>query len=247
MRIDILTLFPDMFAPLTMSIIQRAQDKGVADIKTHQLRQWGFDSHGNVDDSPYGGGPGMIMRVDVADKALQAVQSIVKPGRSGSRKSRVILPTADGKPFTQRDAERLSKYDRLIFLCPHYEGFDERIRNLVDEELSIGDYVVTGGELPAMVMVDAIVRLLPGALGKEKSKEEESFAKADLTPDLRRTYHLSRSAYRLLEYPHYTRPEKYKGKMVPKVLLSGHHGQIATWRQEQALKRTKKRRPDLLA
>ena len=233
MRIDILTLFPDMFVPLNMSIIQRAQDKGVAEIHTHQLRQWGFDSHGNVDDSPYGGGPGMVMRVDVADKAIQAVQSTAI---SPQQKTRIILPTADGKPFTQKDAERLSKYGRLIFLCPHYEGVDERIRDLVDEEISIGDYVVTGGELPAMVMTDAVVRLLPGALGKEESTQEESFSEVDTDGGKKR----------LLEYPHYTRPEVYKGKTVPKILLSGHHGEVAEWRKEEALKRTKKRRPELL-
>jgi tRNA (guanine37-N1)-methyltransferase len=243
MRIDILTLFPDMFVPLRMSIMQRAADKGVVDILTHQLRQWGFDRHGNVDDSPYGGGPGMVMRVDVADRAIETLKSSVN---SPKQTTRTILPTADGKPFTQKHAERLSKYDRLIFLCPHYEGVDERIRSLVDEELSIGDYVVTGGELPAMVMVDAIVRLLPGTLGKEESKKEESFSKVDIPPDLRRTYRLSLNAYRLLEYPHYTRPEEYRGKRVPKVLLSGHHGEVAKWRREEALKRTKKRRPELL-
>jgi len=230
MRIDILTLFPDMFAPLTVSMMQRAQTKGVVEIKTHQLRQWGVDKHGNVDDSPYGGGPGMVMRVDVADRAIGAMQS------EAGGKSRVILPTADGKPFTQKDAERLAKYDRLIILCPHYEGIDERIRDLIDEELSIGDYVVTGGELPAMVLTDAIVRLLPGALGKEESTHEESF----------RLVETSHGKRRLLEYPHYTRPEEYRGKRVPKILLSGHHGEVAKWRQEQALKRTKKRRPELL-
>lgn len=231
MRIDILTLFPDMFAPLRMSIIDRAAKKGVVDIETHQLRRWGFDRHGNVDDSPYGGGPGMVLRVDVADRAIEGVRDMVH-----EVKTRVILPTADGKRFTQADAERLAKYDRIIFLCPHYEGVDERIRNLVDEELSIGDYVVTGGELPAMVMIDAIVRMLPGALGKEESKHEESFSQVET----------ERGKKRLLEYPHYTRPEIFNGKRVPKVLLSGHHGEVAKWRQEQAIKRTKKRRSDLL-
>lgn len=232
MRFDIITLFPEMFEPLKTSVIGRAVKKGVVEIITHQLRHWGFDRHGNVDDSPYGGGPGMVLRVDVADRAIEAVKSL-----TANRKSRIILPTADGKLFTQKDAERLSKYDRLIFLCPHYEGVDERIRYLVDEELSIGDYVLTGGELPAMVMIDAIARLIPGALGKEESKKEESFALVE-TPQ---------GKMRLLEYPHYTRPEVYKGKKVPKVLLSGHHGEVAKWRKEESLKRTKKRRPDLLS
>ena len=231
MRFDIITLFPDMFAPLRMSIIDRATKKGVVEIVTHDLRKWGFDRHGNVDDSPYGGGPGMVLRVDVADRAIEEIKS-----RVASRKLRVILPTADGKPFTQADAERLAKYERLIFLCPHYEGVDERIRDLVDEEISIGDYVLTGGELPAMVMIDAIVRLLPGALGKEESKHEESFSPVQTDLGKRR----------LLEYPHYTRPEEYHGKRGPKVLLSGHHAEVAKWRKEQALKRTKKRRPDLM-
>lgn len=231
MRFDIITLFPEMFTPLTISIIGRAAKRGVVEVVTHNLRQWGFDRHGNVDDSPYGGGPGMVLRVDVTDRAIEAVKSKVERG-----KSRVILPTAHGKPFTQADAERLAKYDRLIFLCPHYEGVDERIRVLVDEEFSIGDYVLTGGELPAMVMIDAIARLIPGALGKEESKVEESFSPVD-TPQGKK---------RLLEYPQYTRPEEYKGKKVPKILLSGHHGEVAKWRKEQALQRTKKRRPDLL-
>jgi tRNA (guanine37-N1)-methyltransferase len=242
MRFDIITLFPEMLEPLKMSIIGRVAKKGVIEIVAHNLRQWGFDRHGNVDDSPYGGGPGMVMRVDVADRAIKDIES-----RVASHESRIILPTADGKLFTQADAERLAKYDRLIFLCPHYEGVDERIRNFVDEELSIGDYVVTGGELPAMVMIDAIARLIPGALGKDESIQEESFSEVNITPDLGRTYNLPHTTYRLLEYPHYTRPEVYKGKRVPKVLLSGHHGAVAKWRKEQALKRTRKRRPDLLA
>lgn len=205
--------------PFEESILKRAQEKGLVEINIHDLRQWAKDERGTVDDKPYGGGPGMILMVEPIYKAIEALK---KPN------SRVILLTPQGKKFDQKKAQGLSKLDRLVLIAGHYEGFDERIRHLADEEVSIGDYVLTGGELPAMVVVDVVVRLIPGVLGKEESLAEESF-----TSDL-------------LEYPQYTRPEEFRGLKVPEILLSGNHAQIAKWRKEQAKYRTRTRRPDLL-
>ena len=220
MKIDILTIFPDMFAgPFAESILRRAQDKKLVKIKIHNLRRWAKDRHKTVDDRPFGGGPGMVMRVDIIDKALTALGSGHK-----------ILLTPQGKTFNQQAVASLSRKKHLILVAGHYEGFDERVRNLVDEEISIGDYILTGGELAAMVVVDAVVRLIPGVVGEKESVKEESFSRA----------------LGGLEYPHYTRPAYYKGKKVPEVLLSGDHTAISKWRAEQAKKRTKQRRPDLL-
>ena len=217
MKIDILTLFPKMFAgPFAESIVARAQKKGLMEIKIHNLRDWATDKRGSVDDRPFGGGVGMIMTVDIVDRALAAL----KPGR-------VILLTPQGRVFNQKLAQNLSKIAHLILICGHYEGFDERIRKLVDEEISIGDYVLTGGEIPAMVMVDAITRLIPGVLEKPEATKFESFSP-------------------LLEYPQYTRPADFKSQKVPEILLSGDHQKIADWRQQKALAKTKKLRPDLL-
>lgn len=219
MKIDVVTLFPDMFeGPLSESIIKRAKDKGLVAIKIHNLRQWTKDKHNTVDNKPYGGGPGMVMRVDIISRAISKLKT---------KNSRVILLTPQGAPFKQKRAQELSKIDHLILIAGHYEGFDERVRELVDEEISIGDYVLTGGELPSMVVVDSVVRLIPGVVGRQESLEEESFSS------------------KLLEYPQYTRPENFQGKKVPEVLLSGNHAQIKKWRTQQAIKRTKKRRPDL--
>ena len=215
-RIDILTIFPEMFQEvLNSSIIGRAQKKNLVKIKAHNLRDWTKDKHKTVDDKPFGGGAGMVMKVDVVDRALQSLP----PGHK-------ILLTPQGKTFNQKTAQRLSKLNKLILVCGHYEGFDERIRSLVDEEISLGDYVLTGGEIPAMVMTDAVVRLIPGVIEAESLKDE-SFSQ------------------NLLEYPQYTRPEEYKKMKVPAVLLSGNHEKIKQWRQQEAEKRTKKRRPDL--
>ena len=221
MKIDILTIFPAMFrGPFEESLIKRAQDKNIVEIKIHDLRKWTEDKHRTIDDRPYGGGPGMIMMVEPVDKALKELRQ---------KDSKVILLTPQGKVFKQKAAQRLSKLNHLILLCGHYEGVDERIReHLVDEEISIGDYVLTGGELPAMVLVDTVVRLIPGVVGKQESLKEESFSE------------------NLLEYPQYTRPEKYQDWLVPKVLLFGHHKEIKTWREKKALARTKERRSDLL-
>ncbi|PIS13825.1 tRNA (guanosine(37)-N1)-methyltransferase TrmD [Candidatus Shapirobacteria bacterium CG09_land_8_20_14_0_10_47_13] len=217
MKIDILTLFPKMFAgPFAESIVARAQDRSLLQIEIHNLRDWATDKRGSVDDRPFGGGVGMIMTVDIVDRALAAL----KPGR-------VILLTPQGRVFNQKLAQNLSKIAHLILICGHYEGFDERIRKLVDEEISIGDYVLTGGEIPAMVMVDAITRLIPGVLEKPEATKFESFSP-------------------LLEYPQYTRPADFKSQKVPEILLSGDHQKIADWRQQKALAKTKKLRPDLL-
>ena len=209
MQIDILTLFPDMFkGPLTESIMWRAQDKDFAKINIHDLRKWAIDERGSVDDRPYGGGAGMIIRVDVVDKALEKLRS---------KDSKVILLDARGTKFTQPKAQSLAKSNHLILICGHYEGVDNRIaENLVDEVISIGDYVLTGGEIPAMVLTDAVVRLIPGVI-KEESLKEESHSTTDV-----------------LEYPQYTRPENFKGWKVPSVLLSGNHKEIEDWRKKQS-------------
>ncbi len=220
MKISILTLFPDMFAgPFDSSIIKRAKEKGIVDISFVNIRDFATDAYGSVDDHPYGGGVGMILRVDVVDRALQQVKT---------KNSRIILLDPQGTPYTQKKAKELSTIDHLILICGHYEGVDERIRSLVDEEISIGDYVVTGGEIPAMMVVDSVVRLLPGTLVKSEATENESFSQDSL------------------EYPQYTRPEVYKDMKVPDVLLSGNHKEIEKWKKEQSMKRTTSRRPDLL-
>ena len=233
MKIDILTLFPEMFqGPFDESIIKRAQDKKLVEIKIHNLRQWTKDKHRTVDDRPFGGGAGMIMRVDIIDRALCDLKD-----QRPKTKSKVILLTPQGKVFSQKTARRLAKEKHLIFICGHYEGVDERIReHLVDEEISIGDYVLTGGELPAMIVTDTIVRLISGVLEKSEATKNESF---NVICD-------TRDAKRLLEYSQYTRPANFKGWKVPEILLSGDHQKISEWRQKQAFKRTKTRRPDLL-
>ncbi len=205
------------------SLILRAQKKKLVKIKVWDLRKFATDKHRTVDDSPYGGGPGMVMRIDIVDRAISMLKSKIK-----SKKLKIILLTPQGKKFDQKLAKKLSKVKYLILVCGHYEGYDERIRQLADLEVSIGDYVLTGGEIPAQVVIDAATRLVPGVVGKKESLEEESFSQG------------------LLEYPQYTRPEEYKAMKVPKVLLSGNHKKIAQWRKTQALKKTKKQRPDLL-
>ena len=227
MKIDIVTLFPDMFAgPFDESIIKRARDKKLVEIKIHDLRKWTHDRHKTVDGKPYGGGPGMILKPQpVFDAVEELKMETCSRRRDGKLKNRkIILLTPQGKPFKQEKAQKLSKLDHLILIAGHYEGFDERIRDLVDEEISIGDYVLTGGELPAMVVVDSVVRLIPGVVGSKESLKEESH-----------------SSPGYIEYPQYTRPEDFKGKKVPEVLLSGNHAEIDKWRKEQAVKRTKKR------
>jgi len=236
LSIKIITLFPPFINSFAESfgILKKAILNKLLEIKTIDLRQFGIGQRQIVDDRPYGGGVGMVLRADILDKAIRFTQRFqkVKSQKSKVKGSRIILLTPQGKKFYQADAHRLAKYDELIFVCGRYEGFDERVRSFVDEELSIGDYILMGGELPALVISEAVMRLRPGILGKLESTEHESFSGS------------------LLEYPQYTKPEvlKFKNKKitVPKVLLTGHHKNINDWRTAEALKRTKKRRPDLL-
>jgi len=221
MRIDIITIFPKMFAPiLNESIIKRAQGKGKVKINVHDLRDYTLDKHRKVDDRPFGGGSGMVMS---AEPIFRAIEALRHP------RTRVVLLSPQGKKLNQHIAKRLAGYKHLILICGHYEGVDERVRaNIVDEEISIGDYILTGGELPAMVLLDCVVRLIPGVLGDKNSLNFESFEG------------------NLLEYPQYTRPANFHGMKVPAVLLSGDHAKIEGWKKKQALKRTKESRPDLL-
>ena len=221
MKIDVLTLFPAMFAgPLDESIIQRARKKGLLDLKIHNLRDWTHDRHRTVDDKPFGGGPGMLLK---PEPLFEAVESLRR------EKTRVILLSPAGRKFSQPIARDLAEQKVLLLVTGHYEGFDERVREgLADDELSIGDYVLTNGALPAMVVIDAVTRLLPGALGDDESSHDESFS------------------HGLLEYPQYTRPAEFRGMKVPDVLVSGNHAEIEKWRREQAKLRTKERRPDLM-
>jgi tRNA (guanine37-N1)-methyltransferase len=223
MRFDILTLFPGMFSsPFQESILGRAIQKGRIEIRTINIRDFAQDKHRVVDDSPYGGGQGMVMKVEPLSRAIESV-------REGSPSAWTIYLTPQGKRFDQEKARALSSFSHLVLVCGRYEGVDERVRDLfVDEEISIGDYVLTGGEFAALVIVDAVSRLLPGVLGCDQSAEEDSFAEA------------------LLEYPQYTRPVHFRGRAVPEVLLSGNHASITAWRRKEALRRTFLRRPDLL-
>ena len=224
MRIDVLTLFPEMFeSPLGYSIVKRAQEQGLVEVVLTNIRDFSVGDYHKVDDKPYGGGPGMVMMPGPVFDCFEHVQSLAPaPGR-------VILLTPQGRPFNQAKAAEFSTQERLILIAGRYEGFDERIRLGLDaEQISIGDYVLNGGELAAMVVIDAVVRLLPGALGDEDSAKDDSFSEG------------------LLEYPHYTRPEVFRGMKVPDILLSGDHGKIAEWRRQQALERTRRQRPELL-
>ena len=229
MRIDVLTLFPEMFAPvLNASILGRAVARGLLEVRLHNLRDWSEDRHRTVDDRPYGGGPGMVMK---PEPFFKAVDDLKAGGRDSASLPApwIVLFSPRGERLTQRKARELSQRPWLILLCGHYEGVDERVREaLANEDLSIGDYVLTCGELPAMVVVDSVARLLPGSLGDEQSAVEESFS-GDL-----------------LEYPQYTRPAEYRGLRVPEVLLTGDAERIAAWRRLQALRRTAKKRPDLI-
>jgi tRNA (guanine37-N1)-methyltransferase len=230
MRIDVLTLFPEMFAPvLGGSILKRAQDKALASYHVHQLRDYTTDPHRKVDDRPFGGGPGMVLMCQPVLDAVKAIEA------ADPRPATRILLAPTGRKFSQPLAEELAKLPRLLLIAGHYEGFDERIHHLLQPtEISIGDYILSGGEVPAMVVLDAVVRLLPGVLGDNLSSHGESFGTADET------------VQGGLEYPHYTRPREYAGLGVPDILLSGDHGKVEQWRREQARQRTAQRRPDLL-
>ncbi|TKH43109.1 tRNA (guanosine(37)-N1)-methyltransferase TrmD [Paenibacillus terrae] len=247
MRVDVLTLFPEMFEGVfNASILGKAREKGIISLQAVNFRQYAGNKHGQVDDTPYGGGGGMVLKPDPIFTAVETlldeaehptilgntdevVQGEEAGLSAGLKAPRIILMCPQGETFTQKKAEELAKEDHLIFICGHYEGYDERIREyLVTDELSIGDYVLTGGELPAMVAIDSVARLLPGVLGNETSAITDSFSTG------------------LLEYPHYTRPAEFRGWKVPGVLLSGHHVNIDAWRRQEALRRTMERRPDLL-
>jgi tRNA (guanine37-N1)-methyltransferase len=223
MKIDILTLFPGMFAgPLDESIVGRARTAGILDLRIRNLRDWTHDRHRTVDDIPYGGGPGMVLKPEPLFEAVEALKAERGAG------TKVILTCPGGRVFSQTIARELAQSEGLLLICGSYEGFDERVReHLADDELSIGDYVLTNGALPAMVIVDAVTRLLPGALGDDTSSREESFSPG------------------LIEYPHYTRPAEFRGWGVPEVLQSGNHAAIEGWRRKQAMRRTAERRPDL--
>jgi tRNA (guanine37-N1)-methyltransferase len=223
MQFEVFTLLPEVFPPyLESSILQRARQNGLIDVRLHNIRDWARDKHHTTDDTPYGGGGGMVMK---PEPIFEAVESILGPD-SGSP---LILLTPQGRVFSQAIARELSAHERIGLICGRYEGVDERIRqHLVTDEISIGDYVLTGGELPALILIDAVTRLLPGALGDPTGAEDDSHASG------------------LLEYPHYTRPPEFRGEGVPHVLLSGDHAKIAQWRREQSLLRTLQRRPDLL-
>ncbi len=223
MIFDVLTLFPEMFvSPFAESVLGKAIDKGLIAVRAHNLRDWAEGRHKVVDDTPYGGGDGMVMKPEPVCRALDEL-------RARTPSSPVLLMSPQGRLFSQTQARELAGRPGLIFVCGRYEGFDERIRSRVDAEYSLGDFVLTGGELPAMVMIDAIARLLPGVLGNSGSAENDSFSDG------------------LLEYPHYTRPVEFAGERVPEVLLSGNHGEIARWRRREQLRRTLERRPELLS
>lgn len=218
-RFSVLTLFPDMVRPaLTTSILGRAVGQGLVAIDVHDVREHGLGRHRSVDDAPYGGGAGMVMRVDVAAAAIQAIRTPT---------SHVVMTSPAGRPFDQEMARRYARLDHLIVLCGHYEGIDDRVSALLDEEVSLGDFVLTGGEIAAMAIIDAAARLIPGVLGNTASPVDESFSSG------------------LLEYPQYTRPREWRGHVVPDVLLSGDHGKVDAWRRQQSLERTRDRRPDL--
>jgi tRNA (guanine37-N1)-methyltransferase len=223
-RFDLVTIFPRLFdGPLGEGIVRRAIDRGLVDVHVHDLRDHTTDRHRSVDDVPYGGGPGMVFKPEPLFRAVDAIRE------QGGEPDAILLTSPQGRVFTQAGAERLAGMRHVVVLCGRYEGVDDRVRaSLATEEVSIGDYVLTGGEIPAMVIVDAVVRLLPGAVGDEESLKDESFTSG------------------LLDYPHYTRPAEYRGLTVPDVLLSGHHEQVRRWRKRQAVARTLARRPDLL-
>ncbi len=225
MLIEVVTLFPEMLTGFfTSSILKKAQEKGLVTIRVHNLRQWSIDKRGSVDDKPYGGGVGMVIR---PEPFFQAVASLSQ----NKLKKRIILLSASGKPYTQKKAKYLTRFQQLILLCGHYEGVDQRVADyLCDEEISIGDYILTGGEIPACVVVDSVVRLLKGVLPKKEATSTESFSYQG----------------KLLEYPQYTRPADFQGYKVPQILLSGNHQKIAKWRYQKALAKTKKIRPELL-
>src|SRR3989339_625676 len=222
MRVDVLTLFPEMFqGPMSESLIQKAREKGLLNLRVVNIRDFALDKHKTADDTPYGGGPGMVMKADIAAKAVRSLTM--------EKNKRVILLCPTGEPLTQAKVNQLAGYEQLVFVCGHYEGIDDRIVPLIDEKISVGDFVLTGGELPAMIVIDAVARRIPGVVKETASVEGDSFFAGRL------------------DWPCYTKPENFEGVRVPEVLLSGHHAQIDRWRKKAALRSTFLRRPDLLA
>ena len=228
MRIEVVTLFPELFAAMDVGILGKARERGQLAFETHNPREHTTDKHRSVDDYPYGGGSGMVLMPGPIVDAVEALDAR-RPDGTGRSGTRRILMSPQGRPFDQASAERLSAEPCLTFVCGRYEGFDERIRGYVDEEISLGDFVLLGGEIPALAVIEAVVRLLPGVLGNESSAVDESHTSG------------------LLEYPQYTRPAEFRGEGIPPILLSGHHAKIAAWRQREAVRRTLERRPELLA
>ena len=226
MRFDVLTLFPEMFAGyLGQSLLHKAIERGLVEVERHNIRDWTTDKHSSIDDRPFGGGPGMVMMAPPVVECAEAVMQM------DDRPTHPVLLTPQGRTLTQRVAEELSEHPRIMLLCGRYEGFDQRVCDILrPDEISVGDFVLNGGEVAAMLMIDMLVRLVPGVLGDERSSQEDSFSRAN----------------RLLEFPQYTRPREYRGHEVPEILLTGDHGKIAKWREEQSLERTKQRRSDLL-
>ena len=226
MRFDVVTIFPEMFPGYVgQSLLNKAIEEGIVDVQIHNLREWAHDKHHSVDDRPFGGGPGMVLKVEPVVECVEAIQ------QQGEQPGKVILLTPQGRRLDQRQVERLAECPRFILLCGRYEGFDQRVIDILQpEEVSIGDFVLNGGEVAAMVMIDTLVRMVPGVLGDERSNQDDSFS----------------SGNRLLEYAQYTRPREFRGHQVPEVLLSGDHGQIECWRRKQSLEKTKQRRVDLL-
>ena len=253
MRFDLITIFPEFFAgPLDHGIVRRAREAGIVQIHVQDLREFTKDRHKTVDDRPFGGGEGMVLKPEPLFEAVEkllgqsigdSTQATVIP--SGTS---VVLLSAAGKLFTQETARRLAKLDRIVLICGRYEGVDERVaEHLATEEISVGDYVLSGGELPAAIVLDAVTRLLPGALGNEASTENESFRELEIEESISVAENSHRRRARLLlDYPHYTRPAEYRGWKVPEVLIGGHHAEVAKWRAQQAAEKTRRNRPDLL-
>ncbi len=263
MRFDLITIFPEFFAgPLEHGIVRRAREAGLIDVRVQDLREFTKDRHRTVDDRPFGGGEGMVMK---PEPLFEAVEALLGHGAGNATrlaaqelKTAIVLLSAAGKRFTQETARRYAGLERIIFICGRYEGVDERVaEHLATEEISIGDFVLSGGELPAMLVVDAVTRLLPGALGNEASAQNESFSVADGLPigaqyiplregDEHRAADSNDGNEVLLDYPHYTRPAEFRGWAVPEVLIGGNHAEVAKWRRKAALEKTKRNRPDLL-
>jgi tRNA (guanine37-N1)-methyltransferase len=251
MRFDLITIFPEFFVgPLDHGVVRRAREAGLAQVNVQDLREFTKDKHRTVDDRPFGGGEGMVLK---PEPLFEAVEKLLGRGVGNSEEpptaepdTAIVLMSAAGRIFTQETAKRYAKLERLIFICGRYEGVDERVaEHLASEEISVGDYVLSGGEMPAALIVDAVTRLLPGALGNEASTQNESFQ--DYLPASAGTNEGPRAREVLLDYPHYTRPAEYRGWKVPDVLIGGNHAEVAKWRRQQALEKTRRNRPDLLA